>query len=139
MSNKILFGLWWLATGLVILAMVVFFMEKNGSFGTAPVLKKAKTDVSMLFRDPDSVEFRDLKRCGNSDAVEGKVNGKNAFGGYVGYADFVYAGGEAVVKTPGPDGQLPGVPGTQEQLDVLTKYVKLNDACAAGWAKVAKG
>ena len=45
-------------------------------------------------RDPDAAKFRNVWSCGASDTVwSGEVNGKNAFGAYVGFRKFFYADG----------------------------------------------
>ena len=55
---------------------------------------RAEAVVKVNIYDPDSAQFKDLIVIGTSDSpkrtVCGKVNAKNKFGGYVGYASFMY-------------------------------------------------
>lgn len=54
---------------------------------------QAKEAVRKLVRDPDSTQFKDMKRCpGDSEVWEGEANSKNAFGAYVGYKSFMSDG-----------------------------------------------
>lgn len=69
-------------------ASVVAFL----STGTEEqVIEKAKTTVSNGLRDPGSAQFRNVRvvpyQIGK--VVCGEVNGKNAYGGYVGFTAFV--------------------------------------------------
>ncbi|WKD29560.1 hypothetical protein NDQ72_06345 [Halomonas sp. KG2] len=59
-------------------------------------IKKAKADVSNELRDPSSAEFRNINEIKKTSVLElevvtvcGEVNGKNAYGGYVGFQRFV--------------------------------------------------
>lgn len=45
-----------------------------------------------MMKDPRSAEFRDLKRCGAGDIIEGEVNAKNSYGAYSGYQRFIVDG-----------------------------------------------
>ena len=58
------------------------------------VIETAQTRVRDVLRDPQSAEFRNLSyrqgRTNLPDVVCGEVNARNAFGGFVGYAPFVY-------------------------------------------------
>lgn len=56
-------------------------------------IKKAKETVANELRDPESAQFRNIitKKTNEFGGVTvcGEVNGKNAYGGYVGYQRFV--------------------------------------------------
>lgn len=53
-----------------------------------PAIAKAKAAISARLKDPDSARFTDVSINGN--VVCGRVNAKNAFGGYVGGQPFRY-------------------------------------------------
>ncbi len=47
--------------------------------------------VRNAMRDPDSVQFRNLKMAralNGNDALYGEINAKNGYGGYTGYTEF---------------------------------------------------
>ncbi len=56
--------------------------------------------VRDAMRDPDSVRFRNLKMAralNGNDALYGKINAKNGYGGYTGFVEFCgYKEGERV-------------------------------------------
>jgi len=56
-------------------------------------IKMAKETVASELRDPDSAQFRNIIESKENEwgvvTVCGEVNGKNAYGGYVGYQRFV--------------------------------------------------
>ncbi len=63
---------------------------------TAQQVHEVKSKVAALLRDPSSTEFRNIRAANavlednrNVIAVCGEVNGKNAFGGYVGFTPFL--------------------------------------------------
>jgi hypothetical protein len=67
------------------------------------LLDEAKAYIKSVARDPDSVQFRNLKvhngadyNYGNSMAVCGEYNARNGFGGFGGFERFAYQG-----KSPG--------------------------------------
>lgn len=62
-----------------------------------PAHREAEEAVRRLLTDPQSAQFSEMKQCGKSAAVTGKVNAKNAFGGYTGPQIFYYANHEAGV------------------------------------------
>lgn len=55
------------------------------------IIEKSKTIIAGMLRDPESAKFRNVRLVQYLDGavVCGEVNGKNAFGGYAGYSDFV--------------------------------------------------
>lgn len=61
----------------------------------------AKAIAAAGLRDPGSAQFRNLRSVTNANgtAVCGEINGKNAFGAYVGFQDFVVVGATAWVQT----------------------------------------
>jgi hypothetical protein len=53
----------------------------------------AENAVRQLARDPESVQFRDVKECpADAELTTGFFNAKNAFGAYVGFQEFVFDG-----------------------------------------------
>ena len=67
---------------------VSVFMEK----GTQDkAIEAAKSSVADSLRDPPSAQFRGVRMVTylHGKVVCGEVNGKNAYGGYVGYRPFV--------------------------------------------------
>ncbi len=60
---------------------------------TAPeqVIEAAKKSLADTLKDPSSAQFRNVRFVEYLDGVVicGEVNGKNSYGGYVGFKDFV--------------------------------------------------
>lgn len=62
---------------------------------TEPVdlrIEDAKSAVSSLLKDPESARFQNVKVIENSKgatSIVGEVNGRNSYGGYVGFKPFV--------------------------------------------------
>lgn len=55
-------------------------------------IAEARRDVAATLRDPASAQFREVRAHKQKDgttAVCGEVNGRNAFGGYAGFQNFV--------------------------------------------------
>ena len=74
--------------GLIVVAAVIFTPRLTLSDDPYHYAKEA---VAQALRDPGSAQFRKLTReeIGNTwELVCGEVNGKNAFGGYVGFRPF---------------------------------------------------
>lgn len=62
-------------------------------------IRLGKDVIRHHLKDPDSARFR--KVCMTKDGVVfGKVNGKNSFGAYTGYRDFVVLGNLAAIDSP---------------------------------------
>lgn len=59
-------------------------------------VEQAKEAVAAGLKDPQSAQFREVKVCRSGKIVEGEVNAKNAFGGYVGFEPFYYVDGAVV-------------------------------------------
>lgn len=51
-------------------------------------MQRAKDAVRQRLIDPDSAQFRDLRKV--DEGICGQVNSKNRMGGYVGYRTFLY-------------------------------------------------
>lgn len=63
----------------------------------------AKEIAARDLKDPDSVQFRGLEHCPESDAiVHGERNGKNSYGAYAGYEEF-WVKGQQVYTTDSAD------------------------------------
>ena len=56
--------------------------------------------VAAQLRDPESAQFRNLH--GEKTATCGEVNGKNAFGAYVGFRRFVHSDGSTIFESEEP-------------------------------------
>ncbi|MBO9545783.1 hypothetical protein [Caulobacter sp.] len=83
---------------------------------------EAKKLVAASLRDPASAQFRDVKK--SDQAVCGEVDGKNAFGAYVGFRHFIVEGGSADLEPETPREPLqPGVSmGVIEQWNATTAF-----------------
>jgi hypothetical protein len=70
--------------------------------GQTPAVKgfvdKAKSNLVQTFKDPQSAQFQGLfiSQYGDVRVLCGEVNGKNSYGGYVGFRRF------AAAAAPGP-------------------------------------
>jgi hypothetical protein len=66
--------------------------------GTAAFIDEAKANLTETFKDPQSAQYRSLfiSKYGDARVLCGEVNGKNSYGGYVGFRRF------AAAATPGP-------------------------------------
>lgn len=78
------------------------------------LIDAARKAVANQLTDPESVQFRELKRYG-SKTVCGQFNGKNQMGGYVGFRRFTFkanSGAAEVELEPGPieGAKLDGAP-----------------------------
>jgi hypothetical protein len=64
----------------------------------AAFIAKAKANISVSFKDPSSVQYRDLYVSeSGSRALCGEINAKNSYGGYVGFRRF-FATDEPVLQ-----------------------------------------
>lgn len=63
---------------------------------------EAKEAVRRLLKDPDSANFRDVRRCAKPGAIWGEVNSKNSYGAYAGFSSFIYADGVAAILADSP-------------------------------------
>lgn len=71
---------------------IVLILASSGCDQFSPdgrLMAAAKEKVAAELKDPASAEFKDLQVIG-ATCVEGKVNSKNSFGGYVGFKEFKY-------------------------------------------------
>lgn len=68
-------------------APVAQFIKSNGEDAA---IEKAKSVVADSLRDPASAQFRNVRvvSFGQGSVICGEVNGKNAYGGYVGFVPF---------------------------------------------------
>lgn len=88
----------------------------------------AKATAAASLRDPGSAQFRNVKSVtnGRGTAVCGEINGKNAFGGYAGFQDFVVVDGQAWVQT-GADASS-----SLDQLEAETEALRRHTAHCYG-------
>lgn len=64
------------------------------------MIEREQQAVRDLMADPAAAQFRKVSRCTDGPGIHGEVNGKNAFGGYVGFRPFVSIGGEVKIYDP---------------------------------------
>lgn len=76
--------------------------------------QKVQDAVRAILRDPASAQFSDMKAYPDANAACGKVNAKNAFGGYAGEESFAYSFSQAATESSDPD-----------------LWMKLSNACQA--------
>lgn len=65
--------------------------------------QRVEATVRAILRDPDSARFSDVKAYPDAGVACGKVNAKNAFGGFAGDDNFAYADGRAALASSNPD------------------------------------
>jgi len=55
------------------------------------IIEKGKKALAEKLKDPDSAKFRNVRlvKYLDSAVICGEINGKNSYGGYVGFVDFV--------------------------------------------------
>jgi len=63
----------------------------------------AKEAAAKLLKDPSTAQFRNLTFHEKSRAICGEINGKNSYGGYVGFRPFAYVDGRAIVMPSSGD------------------------------------
>jgi hypothetical protein len=104
-------------------ALALLFASACGSMGAqgdevdpkqAEFEQKVQHAVRAILRDPASAQFSDVKAYPEANAACGKVNAKNAFGGYAGEESFAYSLGDAATESS--DASL---------------WMKLSNACQA--------
>ena len=68
----------------------------------SPYAQKAAIElVKAQLKDPDSAKFKGIKPMGDKGGICGRVNAKNEYGGYTGFAVFfVNSKGEVAILTP---------------------------------------
>jgi len=76
--------------------------------------QKVQDAVRAILRDPASAQFSEMKAYPDANAACGKVNAKNAFGGYAGEESFAYSFSQAATESSDPD-----------------LWMKLSNACQA--------
>lgn len=69
-------------------AQVAKFLKSNKE---AAAIENAKKAIADSLKDPSSAQFRNVRivKYGDGSVVCGEVNGKNSYGGYVGFKTFV--------------------------------------------------
>lgn len=89
----------------------------------------AKSRVADQLRDPASAQFREVKvvrQADGSSAVCGEVNGKNAYGGYVGFRGFVVRGSEVHIRNDDINyGDVAEIEAATAAIRASTKYCLL--------------
>ncbi len=89
------------------------FLEKNGEEKT---ITAAQDSLRQTLKDPDSAKFQNVRIADydGGKVVCGEVNGKNSYGGYVGYKRFAAGISGATIY------------------DTSSEYPNINDASNAG-------
>lgn len=78
--------------------------------------RQAQEKVAAGLRDPSSAQFQKVE-VRKSGAVCGEVNGRNGYGGYVGFKQFVVTpAGEVSIDPDDPAPVVPGQAPTVEQI-----------------------
>ena len=86
---------------------------------------EAKAAVAASLRDPASAEFRNIKT--GTSATCGEVNGKNAFGSYVGFKPFVYADG--IVRIEPEEPIVFSVPEQTSYYNAVAEFARASRRC----------
>lgn len=74
--------------------LLLICVSLHGCTAEKNAISEAKEAAAAKTRDPDAAKFRNVKLCPDDENwVTGQINGKNAFGAYVGFTNF-YASGE---------------------------------------------
>ena len=76
-------------SALKIIPLCVFVAALTG-FGDREIAT-IKNEVTINLKDPQSVQFRDIKKY-SEGVICGSFNAKNAMGGYVGFSPFIFNG-----------------------------------------------
>lgn len=107
-----------------------------------PDIQAAEKAVRYNARDPDAVQFREVKRCSNDKAViRGEYNGKNGYGAYAGFEPFYYSAEHGLVLLNDADfsSMLKPCYGANPNDTVSTAFATgssdINAGAAAGAAK----
>lgn len=98
--------------GLLVLAI---FVGASGAAAADELVEKAKEAVVRKLKDPASAQFVDVRRVRDPDMVCGRVNAKNAMGGYEGAREFRYVVSRNVAII------VEGYPLTGDMLDSLAQ------------------
>lgn len=85
---------------------------------------QAEKAVAASLRDPSSAQFRNVVE--RSTATCGEVNGKNAFGAYVGFKRFVYKDGTVLI-----DPETPNAPTFEAQATYINELNAFTNASLA--------
>jgi len=91
-----------------------------------PLINDAQEAVKRRLRDPESAQFRDVRRCDKPNAVHGEVNARNGYGGYAGFSAFFYANGEVAFLSAG-DGLGPFASFDADQWERLRRLCYSDD------------
>lgn len=114
-------------------------------FAVDTEIEQAKNTVSRGLKDPDSVQFRDIRKVKNSKGIIsicGDMNAKNSYGGYVGYTAFSYSQGISTIIAK--DSELPdlidyGASGCGGELkDKIAHNPGLSrESCELSWRQIS--
>ncbi|HHA2858114.1 TPA: hypothetical protein ACOFDH_000487 [Stenotrophomonas maltophilia] len=76
---------------LLLAAALAVSPDQAATDGDSPA-ERAQRLVAERMKDPAALQFRDVAYNAAAGIACGQVNAKNAFGGYVGYQDFIVKG-----------------------------------------------
>ncbi|MBF7010329.1 hypothetical protein QUC32_11670 [Novosphingobium resinovorum] len=78
---------------------LVFALSLSACSNKQPTANERYTEIALqdardLMKDPSSVKFKDVSIYPSAKCMQGKILGKNGFGAYAGYSDFVWIDGK---------------------------------------------
>lgn len=127
-----------------VFAVIVMLCSMGSTVGFASEIGTAQSSIKNLMKDPDSTNFKAVREIKNSQGgkfVCGEVNSKNSYGGYVGFKNFAYQGGRAVIdgSFSNPDDYeflaLSGCMGPDvEKVALANKQAKVG--CQISWEQI---
>lgn len=91
------------------------------STADAALMDRGIKTIRSMMKDPDAAQFNDVK-AGKEGSVCGMVNGKNSFGGYVGYKPFIVLADHQAMIMPNDDLDKNT---TDEELEALKNFVEI--------------
>lgn len=95
--------------------------KQPAQISDAALMDRGMKTIRAMMKDPDAAQFNDVK-VGEEGSVCGMVNGKNSYGGYVGYKPFfVLADGQAMIM---PKDTLDKYT-TDEELEALNNFLEI--------------
>lgn len=84
------------------IALLLMASVTTGSLVPRPAeqagIERAQAMIAEKMKDPEAARFRNVEFNPETGVACGQVNMKNAFGGYVGYQDFIVKGDFALTR-----------------------------------------
>lgn len=117
-----------------LLALGTYISANDDPWGSKQ--QQVEEAVAAQLKDPGSAQFRNWRT--GSNVTCGEVNGRNSFGAYSGFTEFVYKDGQVYLK---PDSAMattflegkapPDLEAATAQMEALTAWLKLAQECYA--------